>query len=341
MKNKILQIVNEQQSPLFRIMSVYDDNDPARRKFENNISATHIGNGFVLSVAHNIRHESQLIKSIDEKEFQNEIIKNSNPYEVALFNKCYQLDSQKNRRYINTTDEKDIASLVGAFKQINYDTRYVTLYSKDICKPFLIAQFKNNEFYSDPSVTALINQNHNFPEPELNVHTFIIELELIKTYWPEDISLYKVTNSTDQQIVDKLPSVNISFGLADIGESLYCLQASPSGSNLGRMINESRIEGFLDHHAVITTDRIGGDFILEGHRYLMKGYFRFGSSGAPYLVYDAENDTFMINAIQSEASPIQLAINDDIDGNYQYINAIASPLQIVQNDIDNIINNHL
>ncbi len=331
-------MVNEQQSPLFRIMSIYDDNDPVRKKAENNISATHIGNGFILSVAHNLRHESQLIKSIDEKEFQNEIINNSNPYEVALFNKCYQLDSQKNRRYINTTDENDIASLVGAFKQINYDTRYVTLYSKGVCKPFLIVQFKNNEFYSDPSVTALINQNHKFPEPELNVHTFIIELELIKTYWPEDISLYKVTNSTDQQIVDKLPFVKISFGLADIGESLYCLQASPSGSNLCRMINASRIEGILDHHAKIL-DRIGGDFIFEGHRYLMKGYFRFGSSGAPYLVYDAENDTFMINAIQSEASPIRMTINKKKEGNFQYINAIASPLQLVQNDIDKIINN--
>ena len=48
---------------------------------------------------------------------------------------------------------------------------------------------------------------------------------------------------------------------------------------------------------------------------------------------------FMINALQSEASPIQLTINNNRNGNFQYINAIATPLQIIKNDLNKIINN--
>ena len=335
----MLEIINEQQSPLFRIMSTFNDDDPARRKFDNNISASHIGNGYILSVAHNIRGESKLVNSLNESDFQNDIINKSNPSEIILFNKCYQLDSQTNKRYKNITDQNDIPLLINAFKRINYDTRWVTLYSKGICKPFLIIQFKNNLFYNDPAVTSLFNTDHIFPEPDLQVHTFIIELDLIETYWSADISLYKIVNDTDQQIVNKIPSANIHFDMVDIGKSLYCLQGSPSGTNLGRMLNESRIEGILDHHAC-RVDPIGGNFVLEGHRYLLKGYFRFGSSGAPYLIYDTDSYSFMINAVQSEGSPIQLSINNNKEGNFQYINAIASPLLIIQDALKGIINSH-
>ncbi len=102
------------------------------------------------------------------------------------------------------------------------------------------------------------------------------------------------------------------------------------------MLNESRIEGILDHHA-IQPDGIGGSYVLEGFRYLLKGYFRFGSSGAPYLIYDVSDNKFKVNAVQSEASPIQLIINGKMEGNSQYINAIASPLLTIQEDLKKII----
>ena len=104
------------------------------------------------------------------------------------------------------------------------------------------------------------------------------------------------------------------------------------------MMNESRVEGILDHHAV-EGDRIGGTIFREGLRYLLKGYFRFGSSGAPYFVYDEETESFKVNAIQSEASPIQLSIGGNRNGNFQYINAIASPLLIIKEDLEARINN--
>ena len=68
------------------------------------------------------------------------------------------------------------------------------------------------------------------------------------------------------------------------------------------MINEARIEGILDHHA-IQSDIIGGNYIRKGLRYLIKGYIRFGYSGAPYFKYNEENKSFQVNAIQSEACP--------------------------------------
>ena len=63
---KQLELTNEQTSPLFRIMSIQNKDEPHRRHFENNICAFHIGNGFILSVAHNLKTEAKLFKSIDQ-----------------------------------------------------------------------------------------------------------------------------------------------------------------------------------------------------------------------------------------------------------------------------------
>ena len=73
---------------------------------------------------------------------------------------------------------------------------------------------------------------------------------------------------------------------------------------------------------------------MDGLRYLIRGYFRFGSSGAPYVYYNADEGQFKVNAIQSEASPIQLSINNSRDGNFQYVNAIASPLKNIKEEIE-------
>ena len=106
---------------------------------------------------------------------------------------------------------------------------------------------------------------------------------------------------------------------------------------MGRLLNKATIEGYLDHHATFA-DRIGGNYTFEGIRYLIKGYFRFGSSGAPYVYYNAETEKYHVNAIQSEACPIQLSINNNRDGNFQYINALASPLILIKESLQkNII----
>jgi len=242
MKDKILELINDQKSPLFRIMAVYNENEPAKRSFNNNICAFHIGNGYILSVAHNLRLEAQLFQSINETDFQNDIISNCDASEQQLLTKCYILDPQTNKRYINIQDKNDTQPLADTLKKINFDRRWITLYAKGICKPFLIIQFKNNQFYNDPTATAAFDPNNLFPEPDLGRNTFLIELELVETYYTEDISLYRITN-TDQNIIDKIPSTDISYEIVETGRSLYCIQSAPS-SNLGRMINESRIKEF-------------------------------------------------------------------------------------------------
>lgn len=324
-----LNLINEQTSPLFRIMWVHNVDEPARKQFDNNICAFHIGGGFIMSVAHNLRAESQIFKSLDEVSFQNEILANLNDDQKILFNQSFLLDTATNKRYINIIDQNNVLPVIDALKQINFDTRWITLHEKNICQPFLIVQFEGNQFYNDDGLTSHFAGNRSFHEPSLNRYTFLIELELVEAFYSSDIALYKIIN-IDQEVIHQLPSIDIEYKIIDDDElSFYCLQNSPGGTNLGRLLNTAVIEGFLDHHGLFA-DRIGGNYTSEGLRYLIKGYFRFGSSGAPYVVFDNETDRFKVNAIQSEASPIQLAINNDRNGNFQYINAIATPLNLIQ-----------
>ncbi len=140
--------------------------------------------------------------------------------------------------------------------------------------------------------------------------------------------MYQIVN-TDQAIIDALPYIDVEFGLLDSNIPLYCLQSAPGGA-LGRLLNNATIEGFLDHHGIFQ-DRIGGHYVMEGLRYLIRGYFRFGSSGAPYVYQDG--GTFKVVGVQSEASPIQLSISNNREGNFQYVNAIATPMQNVKKEL--------
>jgi hypothetical protein len=209
---------------------------------------------------------------------------------------------------MNINNQSDFQIVVDTLKKINFDTRWLTLDQRNFCKPYLIIQFKNNQFYNDPVLTGHFNGNTYFHEPSLNRHTFLIEVELVEAFYNEDIALYRIIN-THQGIIDRIPSITVDFSvLPDNQTNYYCLQSSPGGS-LGRLLNKAQIEGL---------------------RYLIKGYFRFGSSGAPYVYFDSETDQFKVNAVQSEACPIQLSINNNREGNFQYINAIASPLNIIE-----------
>ncbi len=332
MTEKKLALINEQTSPLFRLMWLFNFNEPKRRNFDNNISAFHIGNGYILSVAHNIKMECKMIKSFDEALFNNEILPFLTADQLTLFNKCYPFDDTTKKRYLSIVDPGDINMITDILKSINFDTRWVTLTKKKVCAPYLIIQFTNNQFYNSPELTTYFSDTHFFHEPTLNRHTFLIETELVEAYYSEDIALYKMVN-THTNIINQIPSINVDYSvLDDIQTNFYCLQSSPGGF-LGRLLNKATIEGYLDHHATFA-DRIGGNYTFEGTRYLIKGYFRFGSSGAPYVYYNNETGKFYVNAIQSEACPIQLSINNNREGNFQYINALASPLQIIKESLE-------
>ncbi|WP_162128452.1 hypothetical protein [Flavobacterium phycosphaerae] len=330
-----LELTNELTSPLFRIMWIQNRNEPHRRHFENNICAFHIGNGLILSVAHNLKTEAKTFKSIEQSVFETAILPYLNSAQTQWFETCFPLDTTNNKRYWTNNNPSDYQFAVDILRQINFDTRWTSLMDKNIAKPHLIIQFKNNEFYNDSSLTPHFTSDTYFEESGINRHTFLVEVELVEAFYSEDIALYRIIN-TPTEVIKAMPSLTVDFSiLNDNQEQYYCLQSSPT-SEIGKLLNKAQIEGFTDHFSFFQ-DRIGGNYTFEGLRYLIKGYFRFGSSGAPYVFYDTKSKDFKVNAIQSEACPIQLSIDNKREGNFQYINALASPLQIIQEKLEKYI----
>ncbi len=329
---KQLELTHEQTSPLFRIMWTQNSNDPQRRHFENNICAFHIGNGYILSVAHNLKTEAKIFKSIEQSLYETAILPYLNSVQVQLFETCFPFDVTTNKRYWNSSNPNDYQLVVTILKQINFDTRWLTLMEKNSCKPYLIVQFKDNAFYNDAGLSAHFTPNTAFAEPAINRHTFLIEVALVEAFYSDDIALYKIIN-TPQAVIDAMPSISIDYTIvSDEQKHYYCLQSSPT-SEVGKLLNKAQIEGFTEHFSIFQ-EPIGGNYTLEGLRYLIKGYFRFGSSGAPYLVYNEASNCFKVNAIQSEACPIQLSIDNKREGNFQYINAIATPLNNIKEKLE-------
>jgi hypothetical protein len=317
-------------------MWVQNSNEPNRRHFENNICAFHIGNGYILSVAHNLKTEAKHFKSIDNGIYLTDIFPFLNADQVQLFEACYPLDISTGKRYWSSNNPNEFQLVIDTLKQINFDTRWITMAERSICKPYLVVQFKGNQFYNNAELTAYFNEATSFAEPSINRHTFLVEVTLIEAFYNEDIALYKIIN-TPKEIIEAMPKLEVDYTILNHDqENYYCLQSSPT-SEIGKLLNKAQIEGFTEHFAIFQ-ESIGGNYNLEGLRYLIKGYFRFGSSGAPYVVYDSKTNTFKVNAIQSEACPIQLSINNQREGNFQYVNAIASPLQAIQERLEKHLN---
>lgn len=334
--SKQLELTHEQTSPLFRIMFTQNSHEPNRRHFENNICAFHIGKGYILSVAHNLKTEAKIFKSIEEHIFAHEILPFLNDAQKQLFLKCFLLDESVQKRYWNSPNPADYQFVVEALKQINFDTRWVTFLEKKISQAHLIIQFKDNLFYNNSKLTTHFSAANYFAEPAINRHTYLVEVELTETFYNDDIALYKIIN-TPKEVIEAIPSVAIDYSvLSDEQAQYYCLQSSPT-SEVGKLLNKAQIEGYTEHFGIFP-ERVGGNYILEGLRYLIKGYFRFGSSGAPYLVYDESQNEFKVNAIQSEACPIQLSIDNKRDGNFQYVNAIATPLHNIRERLEFYLN---
>jgi len=325
MKEQKLAAINELTSPLFRIMAVHNHNEPLRRQLDNNICAFHIGNGYILSVAHALKNELTILRSITESQFQSEIVPKLTAEELTQFNQWYFHDNVTQKRYLDSNDQKIHNQIIAILKRINFDTRFVSLYQNQICKPYLIIQQKGEQYYNN----AIVHQNFNpinvFLDSNSNRQTYLLEIELVESFIEDDVALYRIVN-THYSIIDLIPKFEIDSEIYDVtNKDFFCLQTAPSNLTPGRLINEANIEGFLDQWTM-QPDQIDGNYVLQGLRYLIKGYFRFGSSGAPYVKFDLQTNSFKVNAIQSEACPIQLTINNDRNGNYQWINAIATPL---------------
>jgi len=336
MKEQKLAAINDQTSPLFRIMTIHNDSEPLRRQFDNNICAFHIGDGYILSVSHALKGELTIFRSITELRYQADIVPHLTSAELTELDLLYLLDKVTQKRYLNIVQQDDIKNIVTILKRINFDTRIETLYQNQICKPYLIIQQRAPKFYNNAAAHGAFNPTNIFIDSKSQRQSYIIETELVESFTEDDVALYRVVN-THQSIIDLIPKLEIDTEVYDeTDKDFYCFQTAPSDLTPGRLLNEAKIEGLVDQWTM-QPDRIGGDYIFQGLRYLIKGYFRFGSSGAPYLKFDKQTNMFKVNAIQSEACPIQLTINNDRGGNFQWINAIATPLA---NVIDRI-NGHV
>ena len=327
-KEKKLKLIDENNSPLFRIMSVYKLNGN-NIAFANNICAFHIGKGIVISVAHNLRLMDGLPIFLSGTFYQNELSSKVDPQDLPLFDSHYALIPGTSNRIFNGGGNQTLVDdLLKKLNDAKVDRRYSKLYSENCCNPFLVATFRNNSFCNDNSLNAHFSARNLFYEADSKRYTFLIELELIDECINEDLAIYKIVN-THNDIINKLPSIEVDYELYDTStENFYCLQTAPF-DNLGRIISEAKIEGILDNFSK-ETDVLANTVIMDGTRYLIKGYFRFGSSGAPYLIYDKAVEEFKVNAVQSQASYIQLAINGEMKGNLQYVNGIASPLSLIE-----------
>ena len=322
------QLIDEQTSPLHRIMWVYNAEEPQKRTFENNICAFHIGDGYFLSVAHNLRMEAGFFKSIDEDIYKKELLFKLDGSQKLFFDEHYFVDDYTRKLYLKTTDAAGLQGITNILKQKRFDTRWVTLAEKKACLPHAVIQFHESSFYKHGELTALFKPHQLMYEAEAKRYTFMVQVELVEAFYSADIALYKIVNMP-QEIIARIPSVDVNCDFIEQApESFHCLQSAPN-SPAGRLLNEAKIEGILDHFGVFLDD-FGGNYLFEGYRYLVKGYFRFGSSGAPYLVYDPIRGRYVANAIQSEASGIQLSIKNDREGNFQYIDAIASQLYLIR-----------
>ena len=324
-------LINEQTSPLHRIMWIYNVDEPNRRSFENNACAFHIGKGYFLSISHNLRTNAGLFKSISTDIYEKELLYKLDGSQKNLLDQYYFPDDYTRKLYLNKADQSAIQNISSILRQKKFDMRWVSLAQRKICVPHLIVQFSTNSFYDSEEALLHFQPYQAFYEEAVRKYTFLLEVELVEAFYSEDIALYRIVNAPDE-VINAIPYIDVNTDfIEDDPGSLHCLQSSPN-SEAGRLLNDAHIEGIMDHLGIFTDD-IGGNYPLNGYRYLVKGYFRFGSSGAPYVVYDPLRSRFVANAIQSEASGIQLSIKNDREGNFQYVNAIASPLHLVKDKL--------
>lgn len=335
--SKLIDLVKDQTSPLFRIKSVFNYDHRPSMKMLNNILCSHIGNGYFISVAHNLKSDYQIPLGVPDAIFEKDFLACFSETEKNMLRNRYQFDKISNKHILKGFENENEQELLRTkIQSCSFDTSYVYGYANGLVKPYLIVQFEHNQFYNSPALTALIGPQNYFNEQSINKHSFIIELEIASIFYEHDIAIYRAVN-TDPRVIQAIPVLDIDFNTYDgtEGFKFYCLQSSPS-SEMGRLLNTATIDGISQHWGI--QNNVKPPTIMEGLRYIMKGYFRFGSSGAPYLVLKDPDGDLQINAVQSEACPQQLLINNSQEGNAQYINGIATPIGNLQQQISNIIN---
>ena len=136
MKDKKLELIDENKSPLFRIMSVYNLNGN-NIAFTNNICAFHIGNGLVISVAHNLRALDGLPILLSDTFYQNELSAKVDHNDLALFDQHYTSIPGTAKRVFNGGGNQPLVEqLVKKLDDAKVDRRYSKLHTDNCCKPY-------------------------------------------------------------------------------------------------------------------------------------------------------------------------------------------------------------
>ena len=324
-------LIIEEKSPLFRIVGVWNANNPLRRSFSYNVCAFHIGNGFIMTVGHVLRSPVP-VTTFRMAEFSSKLEPLLDKDEKVLFAESYELDEKSNLMHMIPTTP-NVLEIQNALRKAKFDNRSLNLEKGKLLQPALVIDFNGVDFYHDRSLTVQFDPVNIIHDGTTDRHLFYIDLQLVEAWYAEDIAIYKIIN-TNKSIIDRIPWIEIDFRVLEETESdLSLLQRSPNPvSYIGRLLNEARIKGFCEHHGLAAEDPISLYF-TEGFRYLTETYFRFGSSGAPYIILDRESKTYKVNAIQSEAAGIQLTINNQRDGNFQYTHGIATPLMNIESEL--------
>ena len=330
MDNAYLKLIGEQTSPLHQMHWVYNAAEPQKRILENGSCAVHIGGGYFLTVAHDLRTQTGFPKVMPEDLYLNEILPKLDGAQKMFLEQCYASNPATKKKYLTTADHQHAEQLTKIFKQKRFDTRRITLSKKNVCKPHLVLQFRNNLYYNDPGLTMAFDPAMQFTEVESNKHNFLVELELIKACFPEDIALFKAVGISEQAAA-RIPSIPVGYLASDKQpEKLLCLQNAPFGST-GRLINKVSVLGVIDHYEVFHDD-VGGNFTLDGYRYLVEGYLSKGTAGAPYLLQDGTTGKYRVIAIQSESGSRHFGAG--IEGGNSV--SVATPLSLVKDELTKI-----
>jgi hypothetical protein len=252
--------------------------------------------------------------------------------DLDFFNKHYKLNKSTDEyEYAVANTEKQVEKLRKIASQIDLDLKTPAQLERQAVTQFVVAQFRQDAFYGDTSLNSHFKPAHHFHENENGVFTFMMEAMPIRILWEQDLSIYRLV-APDARVLAALPAAVATFDEIAIGDTLYPLQNSPT-SDFGRLVNRSVVEGLLDEHSPVRQHSI----VRQGSRYLIKGFFRFGSSGAPYFRWNADEARFEVVAIQSAAAPIQLTVGGSMQDNFQWVSGIATPLAPIKSELDALV----
>ena len=155
-------------------------------------------------------------------------------------------------------------------------------------------EFSNDIFYIDESKTIFKN------------HTYFVRLTFQAVDYENDFSIW----TFNPKIAAKMPSLAFAeqkvFSLTD---DYYLLQSADPQNSTGYLICPVKLDGFMYQHSEavnpVSFSRPNGNraviqssvaCLLRGERLVFNGYFKFGTSGSPFL-----NKNLEVVGMQSSA----------------------------------------